>query len=280
MPPEIMVVKADGTRETFHPSKLRDSLVRSGADEDVVSTVVETIESNVEDGMSTDEIYRTAFRLLREHARPAASRYSLRRALFDLGPTGFPFEVFVAEIFRGQGFVAHTGVMVPGKCVSHEVDVVAKKDDRTIGAELKFHNQIGLKTDIKIALYVHARFEDIRLGHTGGKNPITEGMLITNTKFTKAAIDYGKCVGLSMIGWSYPQKGNLQDLIEQTGLHPLTCLTTLTNSQKSALLSQKIVLCKSIQESPKTLEKMGIKSNAIQKIIAEADILCAPQSTR
>ena len=160
--PEI--VKGDGSREFFNINKLADSLVRSGAEIALAKKVSEKIGGMVRDGMTTAEIYREAYRILQKEERVTAARYSMRRAILELGPTGFPFEDSISALMRKKGYAVKTRVVVQGRCAEHEVDVVMTKDGKTIGAELKFHNEPGYKTDLKIALYVRARFTDIDLG--------------------------------------------------------------------------------------------------------------------
>lgn len=275
----IPIVKADGTQEPFKLSKLQTSLKRLGVLKGDIEAIVNEVSNEVEEGNSTDDIYHKVYsKLQKSNNRTAAARYSLRRALFDLGPSGFPFESFVAEIFRAKGYRARTGVMLKGNCSKHEIDVLAEKRMERVGAELKFHNSLGMKTDLKVALYVHARFEDIHahaVAVTGGID-VTRRLLVTNTKFTKNAIDYATCVGLELIGWSYPKKGNLQDLIEETGLHPLTCLTSLSTQEKQRLLDTKVVLCKTLRDNPNVMRKSGIKENKVTEVIRESEVLCVP----
>ena len=159
----IFVTKADGEQEIFDPAKLEHSLALSGASTTMRAKVLAHVLRELKPGMMTEEIYRHAFDILRrEEVTPVAARYSIKRAVFALGPSGFPFEQFLAEVFRGHGWKAQTGVALNGRCAPHEVDVLAEKDGKRIGIEAKFHNDPGGKTDIKDALYVHARYEDLR----------------------------------------------------------------------------------------------------------------------
>lgn len=272
--PEI--VKGDGTRELFNIHKLADSLVRSGADATLANKVSETIGAKVKDGDTTQDIYREAYQMLRKEERVIAARYSMRRAILDLGPTGFPFEDYVSELMRAKGYEVRTRVVVPGKCADHEVDVVMKKDDRTIGAELKFHNQPGYKTDVKVALYVRARFTDIdQLDESHQQSMhIHEGWLITNTKFTDNAISYAKCAGIHLLGWDYPRKGNLDDIIKETRVYPVTVLTSLSGAEKARLLAANMPLCHTIQD-PEVLRRAGISQKKIKDVIAESTRLCS-----
>lgn len=272
--PEI--VKGDGTRELFNIHKLADSLARSGAPADLSNKVSETIGGMVTEGMSTSDIYREAYKLLHKEERVTAARYSMRRAILELGPTGFPFEDYVSELMRARGYKVRTRVIVPGKCADHEVDVVMEKDNRVIGAELKFHNQPGYKTDVKIALYVRARFTDIDVLGEDSKNSmhIHEGWLITNTKFTDNAISYSKCAGIHLLGWDYPEKGNLDDIIKETKLYPVTVLTSLNNTEKARLLAANMPLCNTVQDTD-ALKRAGIPDKKIASVIAESAKLCS-----
>lgn len=278
---DVWVIKTSGEREPFSLTKLRRSLVRSGADNATTEMVIAHITPELHDGMKTAAIYKHAFSLLKKTKYPVAVRYSLRKAVMELGPSGFPFEKFVAEVLRGKGYTAQTGVILPGFCVSHEVDVLMEKDNRHIFAECKFHNQQGIKTDVKVALYVHARFMDLRKGHDISEKAqdipnIHEGWLITNTKLTSDAIAYANCAGLTVIGWDYPEKGNLQDLILETGVHPLTFLTTLSAGDKSNLLEQGVVMCQTLREDTAPLRALGFSDEKIQKVVNEVSKVCQP----
>jgi len=268
---EITIVKSTGERESFDPTKLCASLMRSGATEEMCNAVSSHIEAELHDGMSTKEIYKHAFFLLKKHSKPAAARYSLRRAVMDLGPSGFPFEKFVAEIFRAKGYEALTDQIVQGNCVEHEVDVVAWNENKLIMAEAKFHNSLGLKSDVKVALYIKSRFDDLRgrKFNYGRERELDEAWLVTNTKFSKRALDYGRCQNIKMIGWNYPEKGNFQDMIDDAGLHPLTSLTTLSNKEKSLLLTQGIVLAKTLYGDLSFLSTMGFSSKKITEVTEE-----------
>jgi len=232
------ILKADGTREDFDGSKLETSLLRSGASRASAKRIREIIENTLVTGARTQDIYKRAFQLLRSDTRSVAARYSLRRALFDLGPTGHPFEDFVAELFRKEGWEVQWRRLIPGKCVSHEVDVYATRNGEYLAAELKYHNDPGYKTDVKVALYVKSRLDDIRNcdPSVNGTCPIDHGYLITNTKFTGQAIDYATCAGVNLIGWSYPSEGNLYDRMLVTGVYPVTALTTLKKGEKRLLI--------------------------------------------
>ena len=235
----------------------------------VLAAIVHELQPN----MTTETIYRRAFDILKkEEALPIAARYSVKRAVFALGPSGFPFEQFLAEILRGHGWQVRTGVTLTGRCAPHEVDVLAEKNDQRVGIEAKFHNDPGGKTDIRDTLYVRARYEDLAAAPDAA-NRVDEGWLVTNTRFTHNAVRYAQCAGLTLIGWDYPRTRGLLTLIEEARVHPLTALTTLSEGEKHHLLDKKIVLCKSIQ-TPHLLREFGIRPERITAVLDEAQRLC------
>jgi hypothetical protein len=256
---QFLITKANGNKEAFEPTKLEASLLRAGATEDAIDNIIDRINDELFDGITTAEIYSHAFSLLKEWKKPIAHRYSLRRALMDLGPSGFPFEDFVAELLRAQGLNAVSRQIVLGGCVPHEVDVVAWNEKKLIMVEAKFHNELGIKSDVKVALYMKARFDDLRenVFNYGGKDrKVTDCWLITNTKFSSTAIHYGVCKNLTMIGWNYPEKGNLQDLVEEYKLFPITALTSLSEMSKKTILKSGTVLCSSFLKEPSLFQKI------------------------
>ena len=212
---DIFIVKSNGQRERFNLEKLRHSLRRSGASPPLVDEISVHVEREVLNGMTTDEIYRHAFALLHSKERATALRYSLRRSLLALGPTGFPFEKFVGEIYKRKGYSVLLDQTVQGKCIDHEMDVVAWNDSALLMVEAKYHHELAYKSDVKVVLYIKARFDDLYSAEFayGGKRKLSEGWLITNTKFTDKAIKYAECSGVRLLGWDYPPKGNFYHLI-------------------------------------------------------------------
>lgn len=273
MPSDILVKKADGTEERFVPEKLIESLRRAGASESAAAEVFADVERELRSGMTTSEIYAKAFSRLRAHSRPAAARYSMKRAILEFGPSGFPFEEFVAEIYRAGGARAATNTFMQGACVEHEIDVLVEDGKTRTVVEAKFHNTLGFKSDLKVALYVAARVEDLKRAVHADEMPIT-GTLLTNTKFTSAAIQYGNCAGLSLISWDYPRDRNLNQLIAKTGVCPVTALTSLSRREKIELMSRNIVLCKAVPKNESVLQSIGLKPRRIKTVFDEVSSLC------
>ena len=157
----ILITKGNGQKALFNVQKLINSLDRSGAGEEDIEQVIHEVGLNLVDGMSTRRVYQMAYSILRKKSQRAAGKYRLKKAIFELGPTGYPFERFVGELLKNQGYKVEVGKIVKGHCVQHEVDVVAEKDDRKYMIECKFHSQPSRKRDVKVSLYIHSRYLDI-----------------------------------------------------------------------------------------------------------------------
>lgn len=273
----IFITKASGEVVPFSAEKLRQSLKHAGASDERAQQIVDYISGRLHERIATKKIYRIAFNLLKESSRPLAAKYHLKRAIMELGPSGYPFEKFIAEILRYQGFEIAVGEIVPGKCVNHEIDVIAAKDEHHYMIECKYHNQPGIFSDVKVPLYIQARFKDVEaqwLKLPGHGTKFHQGWVVTNTRFSSDAIQYGTCAGLKLLGWDYPIKGSLKELIDTLGLYPITCLTTLTKIEKQNLLDRKIVLCKEISDNEQYLVQAGVNPARINAIMEEANQLC------
>ncbi len=211
--------------------------------------------------MPTKTIYRKASKLLQKHQRGAGVKYRLKQAMMELGPSGYPFEKFVAELFKQRGFQVEVGVMLQGFSVMHEVDVVAQNADKFYVVECKFHNNQATKSDVKVPMYIHSRVNDLykvlKDNEAKGKKQYV-GWVVTNTRFTSDAIKFGKDYGLAMLSWDYPETGGLRDWIQLEGLHPITSLASLTKKEKRLLLSKGVVRCKQIYQQPELLNDPAI----------------------
>jgi len=274
---EMSIVKMKGEKVDFDPSKLRISLERSGASDGIISQIIAEVESILYDGITTKEIYKKAFELLRKNSRPTASRYKLKKAIMELGPSGFPFEKFIGKILDHENFNTQVGVIVQGKCVQHEVDVIAQKDNKHYMIECKFHSDQRRFCNVKIPLYIQSRFLDVMASweeEQGHKTKFHQGWVATNTRFTSDAIQYAECAGLKLLSWDYPLNNSLKVRIDKAGLHPLTSLTTLTKTEKTKLLESGIVLCREVHQNHKLLDKIGITKSRQNIIINDSLELC------
>ena len=269
----ILVTKSDGAKEEFDPIKLQESLIKSGAAPTLADKIIRAVTEDLKEHIAVNKKADFFFSILKKISVSAAARYSLRRSVMEIGPTGFPFEEFIAEVFKAEGYETLTDQMVLGKCVPHEVDVVAWNDKKLIMVEVKYHNELAGKTDLKVALYVKARYDDLSANkYQFGTLParkLDEGWIVTNTKFTESALTYSLCSGVKLLSWDYPEKDNLLDLIERYKLHPVTCLSSLTNADKKSLIGRKIILCRDLYNNKKAMKELGMNEAKIFKTYSE-----------
>jgi ATP cone domain len=269
------ITKASGIQEPFSSEKLRHSLAKSGANEATIDNILSEIESKLYDGISTKKIYQAAFNMLKRNNRSHAGRYNLKRAIMALGPSGFPFEKYIAAIFEWEGYKVQTQLFLEGVCVKHEIDVLAENETEFLLIECKYHNSVGIVSDVKIPLYIYSRYQDVlkNWSKTSTTKPLN-CCLVTNTKFSSDAVKYGNCIGIKLLGWDYPTKKSLSNLIDKSGLYPITCLTTLTNKEKEDVLAAGVVLCSSLVQNEMLLTKVGIGQSRIASTMTEIKSLC------
>ena len=267
------VIKSTGEKAKFSFSKLRGSLLKSGADKKTVDIVIDQMRDKLHQGMSTREIYNRAFSLLKQVKSVYASKYKLKKALYELGPSGFPFEKFIGKLFEAEGYSVKMNQFFQGECVDHEVDVVAFKQSERHLVECKFHSEEGRTCDVKIPLYIHSRFRDIH--EKENSQSTDQGWLVTNTRFTDDALQYGKCIRLNMISWDYPVKNSLKELIDKHQIYPLSVSTILTRTEKEELLNNDLILVQDVLQNKKILSKIGIQEPRRSRIISEYEVLCS-----
>ena len=274
----INIVKHSGEIQEFNLEKLKASLRRAKASEELIVQIADQVEANLTEGMTTKQIYKMAYKMLRGKSTASASRYKLKKALMQLGPSGFPFEKYIGHLLTHEGFETEVGVFVQGNCVQHEVDVIAQKDNHHYMIECKYHSDQGRFCNVKIPLYIQSRFLDVEIEwkkQNGHDTKFHKGWVYTNTRFTSDAIQYGTCVGLGLASWDYPKGNGIKERIDKVGLHPLTALTTLTKSEKTKLLDKGIVLCKELYENHDFLEQIGVSTQRQKKILEDCEDLCS-----
>ena len=272
------IIKADGKREPYDEEKISSSFIKAGASTEIAAAAAKTINKKVKDNMSTDEIYHRALSHLKVLEPGVALKYSLKRAVMDMGPEGFVFEKYIAKILREYGFVAEVGQILNGLCVNHEVDIIAEKENQVCMIECKYHNSRGTKSDIKTALYIHSRFLDIEKAYREkdiNNNTHFEAWLVTNTKCTSDAIKYADCVGLKILAWHYPEVENLEYFIETKKLYPISILSTITERQRDILFDSNIILTKELGscKMDSLAELISVRQSRASKILNEVAII-------
>jgi len=264
----INVLKATGIKEPFSEEKLRDSIRRAGIPEVLQTQVLAHVKAKLYENIPSQEVYRHITEFLEKVPRPLVIKYKLKQALMELGPTGYPFEDFVAEVLRAKGYATQIRSILMGNCVSHEIDVIAQKDNERLMVEAKYHNAPGIHTDVHVSLYTKARFEDLK-----DKHQFTKPWLFTNTKITPDALTYALCVGLEVTSWSYPQDEGLRDLIDKYRLYPITLLSSLSEPQKQILLDNHVVLTSEILRNESNLDLLELQADKKRAILEEAKLI-------
>jgi hypothetical protein len=274
----MKIIKHSGDIVDYNPEKLKSSLLKSGAGQLVVKDILRQLEQEIFEGMSTKQIYKLAFGLLKKASNSHAARYNLRQAIQLLGPAGFFFEKFVARLFQSEKYEAQTNLTLQGKCVSHEIDVMIEKNNIVAMVECKFHAHREAVSDVKVPMYILSRFNDLKekpFQLFGKKQPISKCWIVTNNRFSSDAVTFGSCSGLNMLSWDFPLDHNLRTKIDNNHLYPVTCLTTLSLTEKDKLLILDVILVKEIINHSDCLEKIGLSPNRIKNVLKEAAELCS-----
>ncbi|WP_312792571.1 ATP cone domain-containing protein [Sphingobacterium sp.] len=272
----MQVKKYSGELVPFNGEALRRSLTRSGANNEQVKQVYNRVVSEIYDGISTRELYQLAFDTLKNVRNSFAARYSLKKALRELGPEGFYFEKYIAHLLRTFGFESITGQKVHGHAVSHELDVVAYKDGKLITAECKFRNDIDAKISVTTPMYYLSRFKDISnitYQFFGKQVQFQEGWLITNAYFTTDSIDFAKYYNINLLSWDYPKENSIKRRVDKAVFYPVTCLTTLTDLEEQQLLKNQLILVKDIVSNPGKLDLLGLGKDRKEQVLKEANEL-------
>ncbi len=241
------VVKRSGTREEFDESKVRVAILRSGATAQEADEILTRLKTELYDGITTEVIYRHVHQMLQGRK---AIKYGLKKALLRLGPEGENFERFMARVYEAEGYRTTVRSSIQGKCVQHEVDIILENDRERVMVECKFHNSLGLKSNIQCTLYTYARFLDLRTAQK-----LDQSCLVTNTRFSSDAIQYADCVGMRLLGWRYPEGAGLEQLVEKHSVYPITILE-MHRSELGTLLGKQFLLARDILDRREELERL------------------------
>lgn len=273
----MKVIKHSGHVVPFDIEKLKLSLQKSGASPGLIRESLVQIQNQMYEGITTKQIYKLAFAILKKASNADAARYNLRYALQMLGPAGFFFEKFISRLYAAEGYKTRTNLTLQGKCVSHEIDVVLKKENRLWMVECKFHSSREGTSDVKVPMYILSRFNDLKSKqHTifSGSENIDSCIIVTNNRFTKDAENFAICSGITLLSWDYPKNDSIKNKIDKGGLNPITCLTTLSMVEKEKLLILDQILVKDLINDSKSLHKIGISENRIRNVLKEASQIC------
>ncbi|MBP9670497.1 restriction endonuclease [Candidatus Woesebacteria bacterium] len=267
-----LVTKVDGTTEPYNEEKIRTSASRVGVPEGLQDQMLQSIRDRLYDGIKTNEIFQMIKEFLKHSESPyLAMKYNLKDALSQLGPSGYPFEKYVSLLLTEVGYVTKINQTIAGSCVTHEIDVLAQKDDITYFIEAKFHKNQSQRTDVRVALYIKARYDDLNSAWTLGE---TRPWIFTNTRFSTDAIKYAECQKIRLTSWGYPNGQGIMDLIEHTGLHPITIIEDLNDGDKMRLLTAGVVTCKQLLDSS---THALVSKDFLDNILPQLEDICQSQ---
>lgn len=274
---EILIRKASGEEELFDISKLEGSLHNAGASRSAIKKVINGIDNWIYQGITTKQLYSKAFSLLRKTHKSSATRYRLKKALYQMGPSGHPFEVFIGQIFERLNYQCETGIVVEGHCLSHEMDVIATNDQQQMIMECKYHKDQGNHVGVQVPLYVKSRVDDIIQKRENME--VYSGLqfsawVVTNTRFSTDAIQYARCRGVQLLAWDFPQGKGLKELIERVEIYPVTILSHLLQKHKNTLLQKGIVSCRQLCEQKELIDEFQLTSRKKKALIEELTEIC------
>lgn len=275
---DLKIIKTSGATEEFDRRKIKKSLLDAGIHADEAENVIDMVIQSLRPPFTTRKVFRAAKKFMRRYSPISTMKYSIKQAIYALGPSGYPFERYIAKVLQKDGYEVEVGRFVDGACVTHEVDVLARRDDSCYVVECKFHQNHKTISDVKTALYVYARFQDIlKAGDTcPNGNHLLKGMIVTNTRFTSEAIKYAECVGLKALGWKYPVSHSLEKTIEEGKTYPVTILPASTKKIVHSLIENDVVLAEELldMDTRELAGLTGLKPDVLSHLRTQAEQIC------
>jgi len=239
----INIIKSTGEKEPLSLEKLLRTLKRAGAGENLANQIAQDIKNKAWSGITTSEVYKMAMRQLRKAHPAMAARYSLRNAIFRLGPAGFEFEKYTVLLLRKYGYKAVLPEILQGKCITHEVDILAEHNGKKMMMECKLRQSTEFFVTIKDTMSTWARFMDLVDASAMGRGPrLDEAWIVTNSKFSYDSLQFGLCKGMGMLSWNTPTEKPLPAWIDEKKLYPITILQNLKGQHLEAFGRAEILV--------------------------------------
>jgi len=264
------IIKKTGIIEDFDENKLIQSLINVGADYEIAKKICYTIYNKIPALIKADELWKLVLKELKKYHLGFATKYNLKKAIYNLGPTGFPFERYFAKILAEYGYETIINEWVDGSCLSYEIDIIAVKEEERYIVECKFHNQEGVKSDLKTVLYVFGRWIDIQTNY-----PYLKSWLATNTKISEEGIKFAECKNIKITAWKYPPGESLEKLIEGKQVYPITILLSGNKFIYSKLVENNFVIIQDLlRYKPEEISNItGVDVDKIKKLVEEIKYL-------
>ena len=186
------------------------------------------------------------------------------------------FEMFVRLLLENNGFEVSPNRILIGKCVEHEVDAIARRNGATFFVEAKHHVGYHTLTGLDESRIARAIVEDVSESYSLGKTnlKIDRAIIVTNTRYSEHARRYGECRKILQIGWDSPFKDNLQSMIEQKKLYPLSCLRSLKHIYRMKLVNSGVIVIKQLfeEELSKLARRAVIPQEALREVVEKAKL--------
>jgi hypothetical protein len=245
----VFVTKADGSKQLYSREKAVQTCLRMGADRQVAEQIANQVERRLYDGITTRKILQIIFSLMRKPKPAVRHLFDLRRGISLMEPKP-EFEVFIQEILAHSGFQVKPNTILKGLCGEHEVDAIATKNGLTYFVEAKHHFTYHALTGLDETRIARAILEAVTEGYQQGvtKIKLDTAVIVTNTRYSKHALNYGSCRGIVQIGWTTPEGSGLRDVVEKHKLYPLSCLRGVNVETRLLLVDASIVFIKQVLE--------------------------------
>ena len=271
----IYVTKADGSKQPFDKQKIINTCLRLQATLEQAQSIADRIQAKAYDGIPTRKILQMIFQHMKKYRPAIGYQIDLKQAIAMLRSKP-DFEIFVAKLFEAMEYEVETNLIMQGKCIEHEIDVIARKGNEVILIEVKHHVNHHTYSGLDVFLQMNSTLEDLKEGYEIGKNKLkfTRAILICNTKVSDHARRYALCRGLEFIAWKFPPEKGLERLIEEYKLYPITFLKNIERGEAHKLADIGIVTVKQLlDDAEKISKKSGINKNRILELQKDTKIV-------
>lgn len=269
----IYVTKADGSKQLFDREKIVQTCQRIGANREVAIQIAQEVEKNLYPDITTQQILQIIFTIMSKHKPAVQHLFDLKQGI-SLMESKPEFEVFVRVLLAYSGFQVKPNTLLRGLCGEHEVDALVTKDSLTYLVEAKHHSYYHAFTGLDESRIARAIMEDVTDGYASGATEIKidRAMIVTNTRYSEHAVNYGRCRGILQVGWASPEGFGLRDIVEKHKLYPLSCLRGVTTETRLRLVEAGIVLIKQLleQDSHYLERKIGLPHKTVLSIMEKA----------
>ena len=112
---ERFIQKVDGSQEIFDEEKIKISLLRAGANEDIAYSIIQKVKEQLKGELiKAKDVYKLALGYLKKKQPNIAIKYTLKKAIMDFGPTGYVFEKYIGKILQEYGYKTQVSKIIKG----------------------------------------------------------------------------------------------------------------------------------------------------------------------